>query len=164
MIIDRYLKKSKKSIWLGMLFIGGKPFFWDNEGVIFLFKEVSSDIKLLLASVTITVIGILLPWVGVHDAPMRGFHLKYGINLLVLLIICLIVVHLSRKMLASILIVVINFMAFFIVLRAYVDLFSSPQSPSFFNFRIGIFVTGLGIICMIISGISGIIKHKSNNS
>ncbi|HLR71001.1 MAG TPA: hypothetical protein VK085_06180 [Pseudogracilibacillus sp.] len=127
-----------------------------------MFKEVSSDIKLLLASVTITVIGILLPWVGVHEAPMRGFHLKYGINLLVLLIICLIVVHLSRKMLASILIVIINSISFFIVLRAYVDLFSSPQSPSFFNLRVGMFVTGLGVICMIISGFFGISKYKNN--
>ncbi len=125
-----------------------------------MFKGVSSDKKLLLASVTITVIGILLPWFGVHEAPFRGIHLKYGVSLLILLIICLMVVHISRKMLASILMVIINSLSFFIVLRAYVDLFSSPQSPSFFNLRIGIFVTGVGVICMIISSVFGVINHR----
>lgn len=129
-----------------------------------MFKGVSSDKKLLLASVTITVIGILLPWVGVHEAPLRGFHLKYGIRLLILLVISLMVVHISRKMLASILIVIISSLSIFIVLQSFVELFGSAQSPSFFNLGIGVFVTGLGTVGMTFSGISGIINHRENRS
>jgi len=87
-----------------------------------LFKGISPYKKLLLASVTITVIGILLPWVGAYESPLRGFHLKYGIRLLILLIISLMVVHISRKMLASILIVIISSLSFFIVVQACVEL------------------------------------------
>lgn len=129
-----------------------------------MFKGVSSDKKLLLASVTITVIGILLPWVDVNEAPLRGIHLKYGIRILILLIISLMVVHISRRMLASILIVIISSLSFFIFLQSYVELFASAQSPSFFSLGIGGFVTGLGAIGMIISGVSGIINHRDNRS
>lgn len=139
-----------------------------------MFKGISSVKKLLLASVTITVIGILLPWVGADESPLRGFHLKYGIRLLILLIISLMVVHISRKMLASTLIVIISPLSFFIIVQAYVELvgsaqsyaelLDSPQSSSLFSPGIGIFVTGLGAIGMIISGITGIINHRDNRS
>lgn len=129
-----------------------------------MFKGVSSDIRLLLASVTILVIGILLPWVDVHETPLRGIHLKYGHQLLILVIVNLMVVHISRKMLASILILLISSLSLFVVVKSYIELFGSAQSPDFFSFGIGVIVTGLGTIGMIFAGISGVTNQKDNQS
>lgn len=44
------------------------------------------------------------------------------------------------------------------------QLLDSPQLSSLYSLGIGIFVTGLGAIGMIISGITGIINHRDNRS
>lgn len=129
-----------------------------------MFKGVSFDKKLLLASVTITVIGILLPWIDIYEIPQRGVHLKYGARLLILLIISLMIVLISRKMRASILITINSSLAFLIVLQAHVEIFASTQAPSFFSVGIGVFVTELGAIGMILAGVFGIKNHRKNRS